>query len=118
MESFILKGISLLKTMVKRQNYTELCFGDQMNLIIRHFMTEVYQRDESADEMEVKHGNNIFYVGDNQNELLAAMTFVPSGNDKIIIDHTEVSDELRGQNVGDKLLESLVEYSRENKLKI
>lgn len=71
-----------------------------------------------ADEMEVKHGNNIFYVGDNQKELLAAMTFVPSGNDKIIIDHTEVSDELRGQNVGDKLLESLVEYSRENKLKI
>lgn len=68
--------------------------------------------------MEIKQSNNQFYVGDNPERPLAAMTFVPSGNDKIIIDHTEVSEELRGQSVGDKLLDALVEYSKENHLKI
>lgn len=68
--------------------------------------------------MEIKQSENKFYVGDNPEAPLAAMTFVPSGKDKLIIDHTEVSDKLRGQSIGDKLLDALVEYSRENNRQI
>lgn len=68
--------------------------------------------------MEIKQSNNKFYVGENPDAPLAAMSFVPSGTDKLIIDHTEVSDNLRGQGAGDKLLAAVVEYSRENGRKI
>ena len=36
----------------------------------------------------------------------------------MIIDHTEVSDELRGQKIGKKLVENAVDYARKNDLKI
>lgn len=48
----------------------------------------------------------------------AAMTYSHAGTEKIIIDHTEVDDSLKGKGVGYKLVEAAVEYSRENNLKI
>ena len=36
----------------------------------------------------------------------------------MIIEHTEVDESLKGQNVGKKLLESLVHYVREHKIKV
>ncbi len=68
--------------------------------------------------MEIKHGTNKFYVGEDEQNFSAQMTYVPSGEDLMIIDHTEVSDELRGQNVGKLLVESGVNYARENNLKV
>lgn len=68
--------------------------------------------------MQIKKGENKFYVGNDENNFLAQMTYVPSGEDMIIIDHTEVADELRGQHVGKKLVEASVNYARENNLKI
>lgn len=49
---------------------------------------------------------------------LANMTFSKAGTDRIIIDHTEVSDALRGKNVGKQLVTAAVEYARKNNLKI
>ena len=43
-------------------------------------------------------------------------TFVDSS--KIIIDHTEVSDLYKGQNIGKRILMELVKYARENKIKV
>jgi len=40
------------------------------------------------------------------------------GNTQIIIDHTEVSDDMRGQDLGKALVEAGVEYARERELKI
>ncbi|MEY8849143.1 GNAT family N-acetyltransferase [Psychroserpens sp. XS_ASV72] len=48
----------------------------------------------------------------------AEMTYSYAGNDKIIIDHTEVDESLKGQGVGYKLLESVVEFARTQNLKI
>ena len=53
-----------------------------------------------------------------ENETLAEMTYSKAGNAMIIIDHTEVSEKLRGLGVGNKLLESLVQYARENSFKV
>lgn len=51
-------------------------------------------------------------------EILAEMTYSRAGDSMIIIDHTEVSEKLRGKGAGVKLLEALVIYSRENKMKV
>lgn len=58
-----------------------------------------------------------FYVG-NENEPTAQMTYSMTGNHLMIIDHTEVSDELRGKNVGYQLVKAAVDYARENNIKI
>jgi uncharacterized protein len=36
----------------------------------------------------------------------------------MIIDHTEVSDLYKGQNIGKRILMELVKYARENKIKV
>ena len=48
----------------------------------------------------------------------AKMTFSKAGSSMIIIDHTEVDGELRGQGVGEILVEFMVNYARENKIKV
>jgi predicted GNAT family acetyltransferase len=58
------------------------------------------------------------YVFERDGRRLAAMTFVRDGEKHIVIDHTEVSDELRGQGVGRKLLDAYVAWARESGTKI
>jgi predicted GNAT family acetyltransferase len=57
-----------------------------------------------------------FYITEND-ETLAEMVFTVSRG-KMIIDHTEVSDWLRGKNIGAQLVHTGVEYARTNNLKI
>lgn len=68
--------------------------------------------------MEIKKGRKSFYIGDSEEEPLAEMSFVKSGESIIIIDHTHVSDELGGQGIGKKLLAELVQWARKEKKKI
>lgn len=49
---------------------------------------------------------------------LAEMTFSMAGDRLLIIDHTEVSDALRGKGAGKQLVEAAVLYAREKKLKV
>lgn len=58
-----------------------------------------------------------FYVEEN-GTVLAEMTYSLTGPDLMIIDHTEVSDELRGKNVGYQLVHTAAEYARANHIKI
>ena len=58
-----------------------------------------------------------FYVEEN-GIILAEMTYTMTGTELMIIDHTEVSDELRGKNVGYQLVHTAVEYARANHIKI
>jgi len=46
------------------------------------------------------------------------MSYTWAGDSKFIIDHTEVSDEFGGKGVGKKLLMAIVDYARNNNLKI
>lgn len=57
------------------------------------------------------------YIGDAQKPD-AEMTFSKAGEDKIIIDHTEVSESLKGQGAGKQMLMALVEMARERGIKI
>lgn len=88
-------------------------FNDTLKEAIHQFQTnydmEVRQKDDGK--------KGAFYVElDGSQEAL--MTYTHAGPHKIIIDHTEVSDALKGQGVGYKLVEASVNYLRENGLKV
>ncbi|KRF42346.1 acetyltransferase [Paenibacillus sp. Soil787] len=67
--------------------------------------------------MEINKAANSFYVGE-QDKRDAELHYVPSGNEIIIVDHTFVSDHLRGQGVGQELVRRVVEFARKERLKI
>jgi len=58
-----------------------------------------------------------FYF-DFEGKRLASMTYSKAGKDKIIIDHTFVDPTLKGQGVGYKLIESVVDFAKSKDLKI
>ncbi|RKQ31350.1 GNAT family N-acetyltransferase [Oceanobacillus halophilus] len=66
----------------------------------------------------INKGENKFYVGDSIKDPLAELTFNLSGKQKIVVDHTYVSDDLRGQGVAGKLVERVVLFAREQDKKI
>lgn len=49
---------------------------------------------------------------------VAEMTYVWSGENRFIIDHTEVSDVLRGTGAGKKLVAAGAAYAREKGVKV
>ncbi|MGH1362156.1 MAG: GNAT family N-acetyltransferase [Calditrichia bacterium] len=53
-----------------------------------------------------------------ENREAALMTYSRAGAKMIIIDHTEVSDSLRGMGAGKKLVFAAVDYARKNKLRV
>ncbi len=66
----------------------------------------------------IEHGSKGAFLVKENNERLAEMTYSKAGDKLIIIDHTEVSDALRGKGAGKQLVQAAVEYARANQLKI
>ncbi len=66
----------------------------------------------------IKKGKNQFYIGENIENILAQITFIPTGESKIIIDHTYVSDSLSGRGIALQLVKKVVEYARKEDKKI
>ncbi|MGE5944514.1 MAG: GNAT family N-acetyltransferase [Flavobacteriales bacterium] len=71
--------------------------------------------------MDIQHIDNgeqgAFYI-EIDNTKVAEMVYTYSDKNTIIIKHTEVSDRLKGQGVGYKLIDASVEYMRANNLKV
>jgi predicted GNAT family acetyltransferase len=59
----------------------------------------------------------LFFIETDGN-ILAEMVYSLPDAGKMIIEHTEVSDELRGQNIGFQLVETAVDYARKHQIKI
>jgi predicted GNAT family acetyltransferase len=53
------------------------------------------------------------YVGDKE---AGKISYFYIGENRIIIDHTEVNNSYHGLNIGKKLVMQIVEFARENKL--
>lgn len=68
--------------------------------------------------MEIVKGTNKFYIGDNENEPIAEITYKEKDDQTIIVDHTYVSDELRGQGIAGKLVAVITDFARNEGLKI
>jgi uncharacterized protein len=71
--------------------------------------------------MEVLQNDNgqkgLFFIEQN-NAIIAEMTYVWTGTDRIIIDHTEVSPLLKGKGAGKLLVMKAVEFARLKGIKI
>lgn len=71
--------------------------------------------------MEIQHTNRenkgFFKAVEGENEA-GRMTYSWAGENKFIIDHTEVNPEFGGQGVGKKMVMAAVEFARQNDLKI
>ncbi len=63
------------------------------------------------------NGKGLFFVEQDGN-ILAEMSYSIPSADKIIIEHTEVSDELKGMDTGYQLVHAAVEYARTHHIKI
>jgi len=68
--------------------------------------------------MEIKKGSNCFYVGENQEQSEAIITFRFEDERTIIIDHTYVDQKFRGQGLARELVNAVVDYARKEKLLI
>lgn len=60
----------------------------------------------------------MFFVQGDDGDLLAELLYMKKQPSVMIIEHTEVSDELKGQNVGYQLVNKAVEHARLHGLKI
>lgn len=58
-----------------------------------------------------------FFI-EKDDKTLAEMTYSIAGPEKIIIDHTEVDQVLKGKKIGFKLFLAAVNYARENNKKV
>lgn len=66
---------------------------------------------------EIKKGDLKFYIGEDETNALAKITFVYK-EDTLVINHTIVSELLKGQGVARTLVEHVVAFARLEKLKI
>lgn len=68
-------------------------------------------------KLEQSASKGAFFIEEN-GQRQAEMTFSKAGDTTLIIDHTEVSDVLKGKNAGKQLVAFAVNYARQNNLKI
>lgn len=59
----------------------------------------------------------MFFIEQDGN-ILAEMVYSMGDPDRMIIEHTEVDNELKGQNIGHQLVHTGVEYARTHNLRI
>jgi predicted GNAT family acetyltransferase len=72
-------------------------------------MNEIQLKLESS-------GKGSFFI-DQDGERLAEMV-IAIDNQNLIVYHTEVSEKLKGQGIGSKLLSAMVDYARQHQLKV
>ena len=65
-----------------------------------------------------QHGKRGAFFIEENGEWLAEMTYSREGVRKMVIDHTEVDDALKGKGIGKHLVAAAVQYARKNNLLI
>ncbi len=61
---------------------------------------------------DIRKGADSFFVGEDPGERLAEIAFRREEGGRIVIDHTSVSDGLKGRGVGAELVEAVVGLAR------
>ena len=70
------------------------------------------------ENLIIKKGKNRFYIGENEKNDIARITFYYKEEKVIVIDHTFVSIELRGKAIAGKLLNEVITFAKEKNLLI
>ena len=68
--------------------------------------------------MDIKRDDYIFYIGENKDNPKAFISFEDGKDNEIVITHTVVDPELRGQGIAATLVERVVEFAKEENRKI
>lgn len=66
----------------------------------------------------INKGSNRFYIGDSEEDVLAEIVYSYKDIDVISVDRTFVSESMRGKNVAALLLQKLVDWARDEHIKI
>ncbi|MBJ8441442.1 GNAT family N-acetyltransferase [Acinetobacter junii] len=64
---------------------------------------------------DTKHGTFEIFDADVK---AGEMAYTWAGDSMLIIDHTDVEDQFRGQGIGRRLLDALVAFAREREIKV
>jgi predicted GNAT family acetyltransferase len=67
---------------------------------------------------QIEDGKNDRFAAMDEGKQAGAIFYTSAGKKKMILDHTEVDDAYRGQRIGKKILMYIVEFARENNIKI
>lgn len=71
-----------------------------------------HREEESKGSYEFLNQEN------DRKEIVAYVSYSKAGEDKIIIDHTDVKPAFKGQDLGRQLVYKMVDHAREKKLKV
>ncbi|GGH88962.1 putative GNAT family acetyltransferase [Pullulanibacillus pueri] len=67
--------------------------------------------------MDIKEGHHRFYI-ERDGKDIAEITYRPLEDDRLVVDHTYVSEELRGQGIAEQLVKRIIDFARAEKKKI
>jgi len=67
---------------------------------------------------EILKGDHKFYIGEDEHDPIAEITYKDKDENTIIADHTYVSEQLRGQGIAGKLFNELITFAKEENKKI
>jgi predicted GNAT family acetyltransferase len=67
---------------------------------------------------QIESGTKGYFAAFDGEKEAGRMSYTFAGETRMIIDHTEVDNAFRGQNIGKRILIEVVNYARENKIKI
>jgi predicted GNAT family acetyltransferase len=66
----------------------------------------------------IEIGNKGHFDALDDDKIAGEIYYTMAGESRMILDHTEVSDDYRGQGIGKKILMHIVDYARQNKIQI
>lgn len=68
--------------------------------------------------VDIKKGENMFFIGEDELNPEAYVSYVVDEDGDFIIDSTQVADQLSGQGLGSALVRMVVEYAKEEDKRI
>lgn len=82
----------------------------------------IFSFKKNHPAMHIQHrisGNHgMFYIPGEEAGLLAELIYATTEDGRMILEHTEVDEELRGQNIGFEMVNAAVEHARQYDMKI
>jgi uncharacterized protein len=73
-------------------------------------------KDKRKKAMHIQHEESDIrgrhFINDDNGNMLAEITYAVQHPDTMVVDHTEVSEELKGKNIGYQLVGAVVEHAR------
>ncbi|SDL21415.1 GNAT family N-acetyltransferase [Lacicoccus qingdaonensis] len=69
-------------------------------------------------DIDIKKGENMFFVGEDELNPEAYVSYKVNDDGDLIIDSTQVANQLSGQGVGSTLVNMVIEYAKDEDKKI